>query len=121
VASAGELSAARIRSPSAKPVLAKLVEPERKAAGFPEKRSKDARKMIEGIHAPANPPRDSVSARGVLAVCLVGDGFRVACAVAEKLPARDPLEAWGGTGGEEERVAQTLGRAGLRRMPMSWA
>jgi hypothetical protein len=121
VVSASEFSTARIRSPSAKPVLAKLVKLERKAAGFLEKHSGDVRKMIEEIHAPANPPRDSVSARGVLAVCLVGDGFWIACAVAEKLPARDPLEAWGGIGEKEERAAQMPGKAGLRRMPLPWA
>jgi len=121
VVSAREFSTARVKCPSARPVLAKLAELERKAAGFLEKHSGDVRKMIEEIHAPANPPWDSISARGVLAICLIEGGFRVVCAVAERLPARNPLEAWGGTGEEEERAAQTSGRAGLRRMPMPWA
>jgi len=121
VVPARDFSTARVLCPSAKPVLAKLTELEREAAGFLGKHSGDVRKMIEEIHAPANPPRGSISARGVLAICLIEGGFRVACAVAEKLPARDPLEAWGGAGEEEERAAQTSGRAGLRRMPMPWA
>jgi hypothetical protein len=121
VVSAREFSTARIQCPSAKPVLAKLAELERKATGFLKKHSEAVRRMIEEIYAPANPPWGSISARGVLAICFIEGGFRVACAVAEKLPARDPLEAWGRTGGEEERAAQTPGRAGLRRVPMPWA
>jgi hypothetical protein len=121
VASAREFATAKIRCPSAEPVLERLAELERKAAGLLERHAEAVREMLGKMPALSDLCSDPISAQGVLAVCLVGDGFRIACAVAEKLPARDPLEAWGGTGGEEERVAQTPGRAGLRRMPMSWA
>jgi hypothetical protein len=115
------LAKAKIRCPSAEPVLERLVELERKAMGLLGRHAEAVREMLGKMPALSSLCSDRISAQGVLAVCLVGDGFRVACAVAEKLPARDPLEAWGGTGGEEERGAQTSGLAGLRRMPMPWA
>jgi hypothetical protein len=125
VVSVCEFSTARIQCLSAEPVLTKLAELERKAAGFLEKHSEATRELIEEIHTPANPPWDSISARGVLAICFIEGGFRVAYAVAEKLPARDPLEAWGKTEEKteemEERAAQTPGRARSKRMPVPWA
>jgi hypothetical protein len=119
--SARELAKAKIRCPSAEPVLERLAELERKAMGLLGRHAEAVREMLGKTPALSDLCSDRISAQGVLAVCLVGDGFRVACAVAEKLPARDPLEAWGGAGGEGERTAQTSSMAGLRRMPMPWA
>jgi hypothetical protein len=121
VASAREFATARIRCPSAEPVLERLAELERKAMGLLGRHAGAVQEILGKTPALSDLCADPISARGVLAVCLVGDGFRVACAVAEKLPARDPLEAWGGIGEEEERSAHAPGGAGLRRMPMPWA
>lgn len=116
-----ELAKAKIRCPSAEPVLERLAELERKAMGLLGRHAEAVQEMLGKTPALSDLCSDPISAQGVLAVCLVGDGFRVACAVAEKLPARDPLEAWGGIGEKEERAAQMPGKAGLRRMPMPWA
>jgi hypothetical protein len=121
VASDREFAMAKIQCPSAEPVLEELAKLERKAVWLLERHAEAVREMLGNMPALSDLCSDRISAQGVLAVCLVGDGFQVACAVAERLPARDPLEAWGGTGGEEERGAQTSGPAGLRRMPMPWA
>jgi len=113
-----ELAKAKIRCPGAEPVLESLAELERKAMELLGRHAEAVREMLGKTPALSNLCADQISAQGVLAVCLVGGGFRVACAVAEKLPARDPLEAWGGIEEEEERSAHAPGRAGLRRMPM---
>ncbi len=121
VASAREPAAAKVRCPSAEPVLERLAELEREAVGLLRRHAEAVREILGKTPALSDLCSDHISAQGVLTVCLVGGGSRVACAVVENLPARDPLEAWGGAKGEEERTAQTLGRAGQTRMPMPWA
>jgi len=102
VTSDREFETAKIQCPSAEPVLERLGGLERKAMELVGRHAEAVREMLGKTPALSDLCSDPISAQGVLAVCLVGDGFRVACAVAEKLPARDPLEAWGGAGGEEE-------------------
>jgi hypothetical protein len=111
----------RARCPSAGALLARLAELERKALGRLGRHAETVREMVDrtsGLTAQCPGP---IAARGVLAVCATEDGTRIVCAVAKKLPARDPLEAWGKAGGEEERPPQVPGRTGWRRMPMPWA
>lgn len=114
-----ELVKAKIRCPGAEPALERLAELEREAMELLGQHAEAVREMLGKMPALSDLCSDPISAQGVLAICLIEGGFRVACAVAERLPARDPLEAWGGVGGEE-RAAQTPGRAGLRRTRIPW-
>jgi hypothetical protein len=112
VVSVRELVKAKIRCPSAEPVLERLAELERKAVGLLGRHAEAVRGMLGKMPVLSDLCSDRISAQGVLAVCLVGDGFRVACAVAERLPERDPLEAWGGIGEEEGRTLKRLAGPG---------
>jgi hypothetical protein len=111
----------KVCCPSAEDLLARLAELERKALEWLERHAKTVQGMVETASGLTAQCPGSIAAQGVLAVWATKDGTRIACAVAKKLPARDPLEAWRKARGEEERAAQTLDRAGLRRMPMPWA
>jgi hypothetical protein len=83
----------RARCPSAEDLLARLAKLEQEALEWLRRHAETVRGMVEGVSELTAQCPGPISAWGVLAVCVTEDGTRIACAVAKKLPARDPLEA----------------------------